>query len=581
MNFEHFTAFIITGGFEFLVALILIFFIAIVRQNKLTISLFMICKLLDGLALIGLGLQGSSSCNLSANFSLALLFCAWLFLILSVSSFRGKLPKLFTLTVIFPAVIAAIIILFIDANGKLAVYTAAIMVVAIFIPAAIQLINHHKPFRIPILIAVCYIMFALVNIYRAIVVYHLPDTYNFFEFSGFDHWFILISLGLIVVSSLGFFLLIIESDKSSLFELTRLNKVAFEQSPLSIVTTDLDGAITYANPAFCRISGYSAEEVLHKKANVLQSGQTPNTTFVDLWETVTSGKVWYGEFINRKKNGEIYYEDVAIAPLKNEKGIINGYFSIKTDTSERRKNEQLIIHQNTELKEMDNTKNKLFSIIAHDLRGPVGTIMNLLIIAQNKCESGNSTDAFPLIKAAAGASKTSFELIENLLHWARSQFNSITVHPAIFDIVPIIKETLHLNENSFELKKITINLPVEDEAFVKADKEMIKTVLRNVISNAIKFTPESGTISVNVSKEEQKVIVSIKDSGIGIEPERLSTLFKFSENKSTNGTQGEKGTGLGLVLSHDFIQANGGKLWIESSIGEGTTLFFSLSEGKQ
>jgi PAS domain S-box-containing protein len=384
MKFEYFTAFIITGGFEFLVALILIFFTAIVRQNKLTISLFMICKLLNGLALIGLGLQGSSTCNLTANISLAALFCSWLFLILSVSSFRGKLQIPFTLAMFLPVFISVIAIQLFDVSGKPVAIITTFMVIALFIPAAIQLLKHHKPFRLPVLMAVCYILFALVNVFRAIVVYLSPETYNFFEFSGFDHWYILISLGIIVISSLGFFLLIIESDKSSLFELSRLNKVAFEQSPLSIVTTDLDGAITYANPAFSRISGYSKEEVLHKTANVLQSGQTPKETFEDLWKTVTSGKVWYGEFINKKKNGDIYYEDVAIAPLQNEKGIINGYFSIKTDTSERRKNEQLIIQQNSELKEMDVTKNKLFSIIAHDLRGPMGSIMNLLLIAQKK-----------------------------------------------------------------------------------------------------------------------------------------------------------------------------------------------------
>ncbi len=181
-----------------------------------------------------------------------------------------------------------------------------------------------------------------------------------------------------------------------------------------------------------------------------------------------------------------------------------------------------------------------------------------------------------LIKAASGASKTSFELIENLLHWARSQFNSIQVRPSEFDIVPIIISTYQLNESQLAAKKIEGTISAPPQAIVWADVEMIKTVLHNVLSNAIKFTPLNGQINILVETKEQSVTISVVDTGVGIEKERLQSLFKTSENQSTNGTHGEKGTGLGLVLSYDFIQKNNGDFWIDSTLGQGTTIHFSL-----
>ncbi len=576
MKFDYFTIYVLTGGLEFIIALILAYYLYIVRPNRWIIFYFLLYKLFDSLALIGFGLQGTPYNFISLRSSSFILHISWIFLAISVVSHEGKIPRRFSLSLAIPTIVISMLSWLNNDCGKPMIYFTTFLSVLIFVPVAIRLLYTRESLKIPFLLAACFLLFALINTIRALLIYQSGNNYAFTDFIVIDTIFLIISLGLIIVSTVGFFLLLSEIDKKTIFEQSRLNQIAFEQSPLSIVITDLNGKIRYVNPEFCKITGYSDREVIGRNPKILSSGFTPPEIHQSMWKTIRSGNTWFGEFINQKKDGEIYYEEAAIAPLKDEKGVINSFFALKTDVTFRKRAEELILNQNKELKELDHTKNKLFSIISHDLRSPIGNMMTILELIDDLKNEGEQEKAFELLDLAKANSKVSFDLLENLLHWSRSQLNAFSKKESQFAIHTVVDEVVSLYRMIVEQKEVSISENIDKSVMVLADKEMISTVVRNLISNAIKFVPQKGHILIETRKIDQEVIVSVIDNGVGIEENRLAKLFSFNDNQSTTGTAGEKGTGLGMVLCHDFIQRNNGKLWIESTVGKGTSVHFSL-----
>ena len=234
------------------------------------------------------------------------------------------------------------------------------------------------------------------------------------------------------------------------------------------------------------------------------------------------------------------------------------------------KNEMQI--QRDILEEANNSKNKLFSIISHDLRGPMGSTWIMLEEVKTMLEDKSYDEANLFLDLATNSSKNSYELLENLLHWARTQLEAANVSPESFDPHEIIDDGLKVLQNSLVSKEIQVGLNIKTQKQVFADKEMMRIVIRNLMSNSIKFTPKQGSLHIGVSEKDQKMCISVKDSGIGISAERLQNLFSFTENQSTRGTEGEVGTGLGLVLCNELVQLNNGSLHVSSEINVGTQI---------
>ncbi len=236
---------------------------------------------------------------------------------------------------------------------------------------------------------------------------------------------------------------------------------------------------------------------------------------------------------------------------------------------------------NAELKLLNNTKDKLFSIIAHDLRNPFNTILgfsNLLsmdYVQMNDEEKQNMADSINV------ASQRVYDLLENLLKWARTQTNEIKYQPVDVNIPLLINENISLLKANIKEKHIHLSASISNEIYAFADEDMIKTVVRNLLSNAIKFTPIKGEISITCEYVKDKVTVSITDTGIGIHKKQLKNLFKIDDNKSTLGTNGEKGSGIGLVLCKEFIERNKGKISVSSQYEKGSTFSFTLPAGKK
>ncbi len=235
-----------------------------------------------------------------------------------------------------------------------------------------------------------------------------------------------------------------------------------------------------------------------------------------------------------------------------------------------------LIEKEQKLSEANATKDKFFSIIAHDLKNPFNSIVNFSELLKKRIEQGEKQKAIRYAHLLHQTSQQAMDLLINLLEWSRSQTGRIKFTPQTFELMPVIQDIIGLLENSAYEKRIHIFQAMQPDLYVYADENMIHTVIRNLLSNAIKFTRIGGKIIVSTIAVENKILIEIRDNGIGIKPENLQNLFLIGKNRSTPGTNNEEGTGLGLIICNDFIEKNKSKLQVESEPDKGSTFSFML-----
>lgn len=246
-------------------------------------------------------------------------------------------------------------------------------------------------------------------------------------------------------------------------------------------------------------------------------------------------------------------------------------------SQELKREKRALEEKREELEELNATKDKFFSIIAHDLKNPFNTIIGLSELLLFRYDSYDDEKIKEFVEQINDFSSNAYNLLDNLLQWARSQTNRIKVNPGNIDLESIVNENYMLLKNSFEEKSIRLfrNLKASDPCY--ADRNMISTVIRNLLSNAVKFTPDEGRVAINTSDYKNGYVkVSVVDNGTGISQEDLPKLFQLTSNFSKEGTRSEKGTGLGLILCKEFVEKNGGVIWAESETGKGSSFNFTL-----
>lgn len=352
---------------------------------------------------------------------------------------------------------------------------------------------------------------------------------------------------------------------------------AVEQSPTTIVITDTKGDIEYANPKFTELTGYTIQETIGKNTRVFNSGKTDRKIYKELWQTIQGGKTWQGEFINRKKNGDEFIENSVIAPIFDQEGTIINYVAIKVDITARKIAEAEIILKNEELQKLNSEKDKFFSIIAHDLRGPFNGFLGLTQIMAEDLPSLKMAEIQEIAVSMKNSATNLFRLLENLLHWARMQQGLIPFNKEALALFPIIEESVEMLMEAAKNKGIEITNEVSDLLEVFADSNMLQTVIRNLVSNAVKFTPKGGKITIRAKMlSDNDIEISINDSGIGMSKALVDNLFQLDVKTNRPGTEGEPSTGLGLLLCKEFVEKHGGKLWVKSEEGKGSTFYFSI-----
>lgn len=242
--------------------------------------------------------------------------------------------------------------------------------------------------------------------------------------------------------------------------------------------------------------------------------------------------------------------------------------------------EQKVKERTKQLSELNATKDKFFSIIAHDLKNPFNALLGFSSLLINEFDAFSDADKLDLIKTMDTASKNAYKLLQNLLEWSRSQTGSIQWEPDSISLQEIVSNTIELLNDAAAAKEVSINAIIPPNMRVWADGNMTLTVFRNLISNALKYTPKGGDIRVYTKNADKMVEITIEDNGVGINEEDKLKLFRIDVNHSTSGTNNEQGTGLGLILCKEFVEKNGGKIWVESIEGKGSKFKFTLPISK-
>ncbi|UZR97415.1 tetratricopeptide repeat-containing sensor histidine kinase [Chondrinema litorale] len=248
---------------------------------------------------------------------------------------------------------------------------------------------------------------------------------------------------------------------------------------------------------------------------------------------------------------------------------------IRSNKLLREQNEELET-QRDQLDQLNNTKDRFFAIISHDLRGPVSGINGLVALIKMYIEDKNYDGLDELIRHIDKSSSTLSFLLDNLLSWAVNQQGQFPHHPEDLELKPLIEEIVDIFLDLFRAKDLKVNVEIPDSLKVLADKNSVQTVIRNLISNAIKFTAKGGIITIKGETFGKNVKIKVIDTGVGIPTEKMATLFQLKEKKSTGGTNGEKGMGLGLRLVFEFVEMNNGSIKVNSIENEGTTFTVCL-----
>jgi signal transduction histidine kinase len=238
----------------------------------------------------------------------------------------------------------------------------------------------------------------------------------------------------------------------------------------------------------------------------------------------------------------------------------------------------MVEQRTNDLIQINATKDKLFAIIAHDLKNPFNVILGYSELIISKFETWSNQEKIEMLSVLRDASEKAYNLLENLLNWSQSQRGTLKFEPENLITSDILSQAFADISSVAGKKGVTLQLDKDTEdTTVSGDRNMIQLVCRNLLMNAVKFSNPGSVITCCVKNlDEKSVLFSIQDQGIGMSKEKIKTLFNVQQNESSNGTNGEKGTGLGLVLCYDFILKQGGKIWVESQPLNGTTFYFTI-----
>ncbi|MBU0474465.1 MAG: PAS domain S-box protein [Bacteroidetes bacterium] len=363
-----------------------------------------------------------------------------------------------------------------------------------------------------------------------------------------------------------------------------LKDVLYESTP--------EGKLLDINPSGIELFGYDSKEDI-MKINIAEDLYVNPEERDRLIEKIENdGFVKDYEIKIKNKSGKEIIVTETSFMLKNDAGKVLGYTGIIRDVTETKLQEKLLREYNEELanlniqlkisedelKKINDEKDKFFSIIAHDLKSPFNALLNLSEFLVEDLPELSMEEIRSFSKEINISAHSVYNLLLNLLQWAQIKTGRFSKTQEKLDMADLASKTIMLLENLASKKSIKIKNSIDLSHNIIGDKTMISSVMQNLISNAIKFTKRNGDIDITSEENSGKVIIHIKDTGVGISVENLNKLFKLDEHLTTVGTANESGTGLGLILCRELLEKNNGKIWADSTEGFGATFSFSLDK---
>ena len=358
-----------------------------------------------------------------------------------------------------------------------------------------------------------------------------------------------------------------------------LLRTVIDNIPATIYCKDVDGHKTLANRAELKMIGAKSEdEVLGKTDFDLYPKEIADEFFADDQTVIKNLE----PVINREElfidgKGEQRWLLTSKIPMLDDYGGVIGLVGIGRDITERVKITKEIQDRNEQLTKLNAEKDKFFSIIAHDLKSPFTGLLGLTELMVDCSDSFTKEEFIEYSNSINQASQKLYKLLENLLEWAQVQRGTITFTPMNLDLAKIVSHSIDTIYQRAIQKQVTIINEITTSQQVFTDEKMTETVLRNLLSNAVKFTKSGGKIFVKAETIDDNTIrVSVEDTGVGIPQKDIERLFKIEEKVSSQGTEGESSTGLGLLLCKEFVEMHGGKIWVESENGKGSKFSFTI-----
>jgi PAS domain S-box-containing protein len=365
-----------------------------------------------------------------------------------------------------------------------------------------------------------------------------------------------------------------KSVEDALRESEEKFRLIIENTSNAILFTEPSGTINFANPAACKLFGLSNEEF----QNLGRSGITdPNDPRVAsaVEERKKTGS-FKGELSFKKKDGTIFPVEMISNAFVDSKGIERTGIIIN-DISERKIVEEKIMRQNQELQKLNSDKDHYMAVLAHDLKSPFNSLLGFSQLLHENIREYDIDKIEKQVDIINQSANNLYTLLDDLLLWTMSQSSKFSFEPQTLKLKDFVcTDVINSLNSSANSKNIAMSCIGNPEHNVFADAEMLKIILRNLVSNAIKFTNPGGNIAISTEQSQVDLTITVADNGIGIPSEALEKLFDISHIFSTKGTSNERGTGLGLVLCKEFTEKHGGKIWVESIFGQGSEFKFTL-----
>jgi len=366
------------------------------------------------------------------------------------------------------------------------------------------------------------------------------------------------------------------TEKEKAQDHLKLLERSVNQSPVGILITDNEGVIEYVNPAFCNLTGYSSGEVLGKNPRILNSGHQNKIYYQKMWNTILSGKDWKAEIRNKKKDGSYFWEDMIISPILNEEGIISHFVSVREDITDKKKMIDDLVEAKEKAEESDRLKSAFLANMSHEIRTPMNGILGFMDVLQNDDISEEQRDHYMSIVKKGG--NRLLNTINDIIEISKIEAGHIALNESSI-FVPDMLNFFHDFFNKEALRK-KIDFRIQNRAGKKAnvifsDKTKLESIIGNFINNAFKFTAE-GYIELGVNTVPGKIIFHVADTGTGIPKNRQKAIFERFVQADLEITRPHEGSGLGLSIAQGYAAMLGGKIWLESTEGKGSTFFFSM-----
>ena len=353
---------------------------------------------------------------------------------------------------------------------------------------------------------------------------------------------------------------------------------AVEQSSSAVVITDIRGKIEYVNPRFTQLSGYSIEKANGLNPRILKSGKQSPEFYKNMWDAITSGNEWKGEFCNKKKNGEFYWESASISPVRNPEGEITHFVAVKEDITERKRSEEELRIAKERAEVANQAKSAFLANMSHDIRTPMNSVLGFLeMVLEEPSLSGIQRKHLTTAHISANALLT---LINDILDISKLESGRLTIEQHPFSLSRLMHEIQSTLNITAHAKGLVLQLDIHPDVsgIFDGDPLRLRQILMNIVGNAVKFTQKGGVFMRVMPAEEKGYLhFMIEDTGIGIPADRLSKIFNIFIQADASTTRRFGGTGLGTTISKELVELMGGRIWAESEEGKGSIFHFTIN----